>query len=123
MTTAASSGSDPVGYAVPIAKVTQIVDDLENGVVKARYDYGYPAFLGVALSKGTTVQGVYAGTPAAQAGLREGDMLLAFASTPLHGIHDLQRLLRSWPAGQAAEVELVRAGARMRVAITPREAR
>ena len=65
MTTAASSGSsDVVGYAVPIAKVLSIADDLESGVAKARYDYGYPAFLGVGLGEtGTTVQGVYQGTP------------------------------------------------------------
>ncbi len=76
MTTAASSGSsDIVGYAIPISKVMRVVDELDAGVVKARYDYGYPAFLGVGLASGTTVQGVYAGTPAAEAGLGAGDTI------------------------------------------------
>ena len=67
MTTAASSGSaDVVGYAVPIAKVLQVAGDLEGGVTSSRYDYGYPAFLGIGLGQtGTTVQGVYRSTPAA----------------------------------------------------------
>ena len=57
MTTAASSGdSDVVGYAVPIAKVVSIADDLENGTVNARYEYGNPAFLGVGLA-GTGTDG------------------------------------------------------------------
>ena len=83
MTTAASSGSsDVVGYAVPIAKVLRIADDLENGVTGARYDYGCPAFLGVGLGQtGTTVQGVYQGTPAADAGIVAGDRITAVDGT------------------------------------------
>ena len=76
MTTAASSGtSDVVGYAIPIAKVLGIADDLENGVTSASYDYGRPAFLGVGLGSGTTVEGVYDGTPAADAGIAAGDSI------------------------------------------------
>lgn len=76
MTTAASRGtSDVVGYAIPISTVLRAADDLENGVRSASYDYGYPAFLGVALGAGTTVQGVYAGTPAAEAGITAGDTI------------------------------------------------
>ena len=40
MTTAASSGGDVVGYAIPIAKVLRIADDLRSGVTSSRYDYG-----------------------------------------------------------------------------------
>lgn len=83
MTTAASSGSsDVVGYAVPVAKVLRIVHDLDSGVTSSRYAYGYPAFLGVALGDtGTTVQGVFTGTPAARAGIRAGDEITAVGST------------------------------------------
>ena len=75
MTTAASSGGDIVGYAIPVAKVVRIAGDLVSGVAKARYDYGSPAFMGVGLESGTTVAGVYDGTPAAEAGLAEGDTI------------------------------------------------
>ena len=79
MTTAASSGSaDVVGYAVPIAKVLKVAGDLEGGVTSSRYDYGYPAFLGIGLGQtGTTVQGVYRSTPAAAAGIVAGDTVTA----------------------------------------------
>lgn len=76
MTTAASSGtSDIVGYAIPIAKVLRIADDLESGTQAAGYSYGYPAFLGIALGNGTTVQGVYDGTPASEADNVAGDVI------------------------------------------------
>ncbi len=93
MTTAASSGSaDVVGYAVPIAKVLHVADDLENGVTSSRYDYGSPAFLGIALGRtGTTVQGVYQGTAAAGTGLAAGDRITAVGSTQVRSatqLHD-----------------------------------
>jgi S1-C subfamily serine protease len=77
MTTAASSGnSDVVGYAIPIATVLRISGDLENGVQNARYVYGSPAFLGIGLTgSGTQVGQVYAGTPAASAGVEAGDSI------------------------------------------------
>ncbi len=83
MTTAASSGSaDVVGYAVPIAKVLRVADDLESGVTSSRYDYGYPAFLGIGLGDtSSTVQGVYPSTPAAQAGIEAGDTVTAIDGT------------------------------------------
>jgi S1-C subfamily serine protease len=95
MTTAASSGSrDVVGYAVPIAKVLQIAGDLESGVSGSRYDYGYPAFLGVGLGgTGATVQGVYSGTPAAQAGIVAGDRITAIGSTQVDTSTRLRRTI------------------------------
>jgi S1-C subfamily serine protease len=76
MTTAASSGAaDIVGYAIPIAKVLDIADDLDAGVQQTGYTYGSPAFLGIALGSGTTVQGVYDDTPAADAGITSGDRI------------------------------------------------
>jgi len=81
MTTAASSGTaDIVGYAIPIATVSSIVEDIDDGVRSAAYAYGYPAFLGIALGDSTTVQDVYDGTPAADAGLEAGDTITAIGS-------------------------------------------
>ena len=82
MTTAASSGGDVVGYAIPIAKVLRIADDLQSGVSSSRYTYDRPAFLGIALGdSSTTVAGVYRDTPAAEAGLTGGDSVTAVDGT------------------------------------------
>lgn len=84
MTTAASTGGrDVVGYAIPIGKVLRIASDLDSGTVKARYTYGTPAFLGVGLANNhALVGGVYAGTPAARAGISAGDTI-----TSVDGLH------------------------------------
>jgi S1-C subfamily serine protease len=65
------------------------------------------------------VQSVEAQGPAARAGLREGDLLIAFAGTPVASIDDLHRLLRDWPPAKSAELVLLRRGQRMHLAITP----
>ena len=72
MTTAASSGSaDVVGLRDPDRQGAHASPTTSRPASRtAAYAYGYPAFLGVGLGDGTTVQGVYDGTPAADAGTR-----------------------------------------------------
>jgi S1-C subfamily serine protease len=109
MTTAASSGSpDVVGYAVPIAKVLRIADDLESGVSGSRYDYGSPAFLGIALGQtGTTVQGVYDGTPAAGAGIAAGDRITAVGSTKVQSSTQLHNAIAKRSPGDQVSISWV----------------
>jgi S1-C subfamily serine protease len=106
MTTAASSGSsDVVGYAVPIAKVLRIAGDLESGVAKARYDYGYPAFLGIALGQtSTSVQGVFKSTPAAEAGIAAGDTVTAIDGTPVSTSTELRSAVSVHSPGESVSV-------------------
>ena len=65
------------------------------------------------------IQSVESGTAAARAGLRDGDLLVRFADTPIAGIDDLHRVLRSWPAATPAALVVIRRGARIDVTITP----
>jgi len=58
-------------------------------------------------------------SPAAKAGLRDGDLLVRFGTTRVEGIDDLHRALRSWPPATPAELVVIRRGARLAVAITP----
>ncbi len=106
MTTAASSGSsDVVGYAVPIAKVLRIAGDLESHVTGARYDYTAPAFLGVGLGRtGTTVQGVFRGTPAARAGITAGDRITAVGSTKVTTSTGLRAVIAALSPGDSVRV-------------------
>jgi len=65
------------------------------------------------------VQSVEPGSPAARAGLKDGDLLVRLGTIALDGIDALHRALRSWPAGQAGELVVIRRGQRLTVSITP----
>jgi S1-C subfamily serine protease len=105
MTTAASSGtSDIVGYAIPIATVLRIADDLESGVTNSAYSYGYPAFLGIGLGSGTTVDQVYDGTGAAEAGLAAGDTITSIDGTATATTAELRAVVAAHQPGDKVSV-------------------
>jgi len=106
MTTAASSGSsDVVGYAIPIAKVLRISDDLENGTLNARYVYGAPAFLGVGLEgDDTQVGAVYPGTPAQDAGLSAGDTVTRIGGTRVSTADALRKAVTTYSPGDQVQI-------------------
>jgi S1-C subfamily serine protease len=69
-------------------------------VRSSRYDYGRPAFLGIALGSSTTVvEGVYSGTPAAAAGLGAGDRITAVGSTHVSTSAQLRRAVSAYRPG------------------------
>jgi len=65
------------------------------------------------------VQSVEPGSPAARAQLKEGDLLVRFGTVALDGVDALHRALRAWPAGQPAELVVIRRGVRITVEIAP----
>ena len=64
---------------------------------------------------------VEAGSAATAAGLREGDVVLAFAEEPVTGVDDLHRLLTDQRIGIPAAMTILRRGARRQLTIVPRE--
>ncbi len=106
MTTAASTGSnDVVGFAIPIAKVTRIAGELENGTQNARYDYGSPAFLGLGLGGSTTRVGVvYPRTPAARVGITPGDTITRVGATTVHTATQLRDAITTYSPGDRVRV-------------------
>jgi S1-C subfamily serine protease len=64
---------------------------------------------------------VVAGSPAAEAGLRPEDLLVAVEDLPVRGVDDLHRLMTAERIGRPVEVHVVRDGLPRRLALTPRE--
>jgi S1-C subfamily serine protease len=65
------------------------------------------------------VQSVEPGSPAARAGLRDGDLIVRFGTIALDGIDALHRALRTWPAGQTVPLAVIRRGSRLAIDVTP----
>jgi len=77
----------------------------------------------LAVSSGVFVVSVEAGSPAAAAGLRDGDVILAFADHAVTGIDDLHRYLTDDRIGAAATLTILRSAERRELTIVPKEVR
>ncbi len=70
---------------------------------------------------GVLITTVEAESPAARAGMRAGDIIVAFDGQPVHGIDDLHRLLTGDRIGAATTVAVVRKAERLELPITAAE--
>ncbi len=82
----------------------RIAGDIEDGVTSSRITYGRPAFLGVALSNGTTVRGSYPGTPAAKAGIHAGARITAVGSTKVSTLKALRAAVAAHSVGDSVSI-------------------
>jgi S1-C subfamily serine protease len=75
----------------------------------------------LAVTTAVLVASVDAGSPAAHAGLREGDMIVALGPDAVAGVDALHRLLIGDRVGIPAPLTLIRGGEVRKVTIVPRE--
>lgn len=73
-------------------------------------------------ARGVAVRQVRAGSPAARAGLRTGDVIVRFAGRAVATVADLHRLLDASAIGARADLVVLRTGARLALAVEPVEA-
>lgn len=77
--------------------------------------------LGLKIPQGVLVLDVEADSPAAKAGLREGDMLITFKNQAVTTLDDLQRLLVASEIGVKSVLTVVRHTFRLEMDVVPRE--
>ena len=70
-------------------------------------------------SSGVAVASVEPESPAAKAGLREGDVIVAYDGTAVAAVDDLQRVLTDEQVGKPAPVTILRDWQRREVMVTP----
>lgn len=75
----------------------------------------------LASTSGVLVVSVEPGSPAETAGLREGDVILAFAGEAIAGVDDLHRQLTEERIGQPAALTILRGTRRRALTAVPRE--
>ncbi len=100
------NGSVGIAFAVPIDTAKEFLPRLDRGAVPARVAYlganGVPAGAGVA------VQNVDPGGPAADAGLRRGDVITAVAGERVSSMTATERIVGAQAPGHPMSVDLLR---------------
>jgi len=73
------------------------------------------------VSEGVLVGGVEPASPAVQAGLREGDIIIAFKDQPVASIDQLQRCLGATEIGVTSPITVIRHTEKLELPVTPEE--
>jgi S1-C subfamily serine protease len=79
--------------------------------------------LGLAIASGVRIESVESVSPAAAAGLRPGDLIVAFGGQAVGGIDELHRLLVDAAIGRATPVMFLRGAERASAVVVPWERR
>jgi S1-C subfamily serine protease len=106
-----------VGFAVPVSTVKQVVPQIQTGGKINR------AFLGVSNAttndqSGAIVSGVVSNGPAARAGLRSGDKIVAIDRRPISSSDDVSAAVAAHKPGDKATLTVVRGGNRRTLTVT-----
>ncbi len=122
-----------ISFAIPVDTAGWVVSELlTRGRVRRAYlglsgqtrpvERRLARSLGLAQETAVEIVTVEPAAPAAQAGLREGDLIVSLDGAPVRRIDDLHRALAAGAVGVPLVLGIVRAGAQMESTVTPVEA-
>jgi serine protease Do len=122
-----NGGSVGIGFAVPSNAAQKVVAELEahgkveRGWIGVQIQEVTPAIassLGLGKAHGALVAVVSPNSPGANAGLKQGDVILAFNGTDIAKLHDLPHLVAALAPGSKAALTLWRDGHQTTVDMT-----
>lgn len=117
--TAINFGSENIGFAVPANTLKAILPQLRDsgrvtrgylGIQISDLDYDRMQAFGLDSTQGALVQNVESGTPAEDAGLLHGDILLKVDGRAIENTRGLIAYVANKPPGTSVKVDLVREG-------------
>ncbi len=116
-----------IGFAIPINMAKNVMDQI---ISKGKVVRGW---LGVSIQNlsedlaasfnykgtdGALVGQVQEGTPAADAGLKQGDIIVKFDGTAVKNVNELRNMVAATTPGEKIPVEVVRAGSNKTIKVT-----
>ena len=124
-----SGGSMGIGFAIPVSTARQVLEGIvRDGQVVRGWVGIEPMELTAELaetfglpkqSEGVIVTGVLQNGPAANAGLRPGDLLLKVAGQPVRNVGELLTQIASLTPGKTAKFEVMRRHQTLALDVTP----
>lgn len=122
-----TGGSVGIGFAIPSSTIKDVVAALQahgrvsRGWLGVQIQPVTPEIatsLGLSDPKGALVASIVPDSPAARAGIRQGDLIQAINGKPVDDTHDLTRRVASLPAGKGAAFAILRDGQRETINVT-----
>ncbi|HEX5739998.1 MAG TPA: trypsin-like peptidase domain-containing protein [Pilimelia sp.] len=118
--TAGSQGNIGVGFAIPSNRAKAVTDQLKAGKKVSH------AYIGINLAdaetSGALVSAVQPGSPAAKAGLAQGDIITDMGGRPIRNPDDLISAVQSANVGDKVVVTYTRAGKQNKATVTLEDA-
>ena len=123
-----SGGSMGIGFAIPMSTARQVMEGLvKDGQVTRGWIGVEPNDLspelaetfGVKARQGVIITGVLQNGPAAQAGLRPGDVITSVAGSEVHNVAELLTRVAGLKPGVASRFSLQRQDARLEIDVVP----
>jgi serine protease DegQ len=123
-----SGGSMGIGFAIPVSTAKQVLESIvRDGVVTRGWIGVEPAELspelmetfGVKAKRGVLITGVLQNGPAAQAGIRPGDVIVEVGGKQITAVSELLSQVAALKPGNAAGFRLLRRDETVQVNVTP----
>ncbi len=123
-----SGGSMGIGFAIPVSTARQVMESIvRNGQVVRGWIGVEPGELtpelaqtfGVKAEQGVIITGVLGNGPAAQAGIRPGDVITQVGDQPTRTVSELLSRIAALAPGQAVPFTLERRGEPVQASVTP----
>ncbi|PZO44205.1 MAG: serine protease [Pseudanabaena frigida] len=130
MNTAIIKGAQGIGFAIPINKAKSIAQQL---ISQGKVDHPYlgvqmvgitpevlqklPEKLKVNSDRGVLIVAVQRNSPAANAGLKAGDVIVKFNNTDVNKPENLQKLVQDSAVGSNLQLEVNRSGQQIKVSV------
>ncbi len=123
-----SGGSMGIGFAIPTSTARSVMEAIvRDGQVTRGWIGVEPQDLtpelaesfGIAAGQGVIITGVLQNGPAAQAGIRPGDVITQVAGRSVRNVAQLLSAVAALPPGEAAQLEVVRRTGNVTVNVTP----
>jgi serine protease Do len=122
-----TGGSVGIGFAVPSNLAKDVIAELRRsgtvergwlGVQIQSVTQEVAESLGLKEAKGALVAGMTENSPAGKAGIKQGDVIVAFNGIAINELRDLTRAVAATRKGSVAKVEVVRGGKTQTISVT-----